>query len=105
MFRSFALTLAKFGIPRVNRRRQSSQPVHDYVVQLTLELMEDANITTVFQRFSPANFPFPGDAGDDGLACPQQAAAMVNTREIPPEAILLGVYLELQNGWFSTTLT
>lgn len=66
--------------------------------------MEDANITTVFQRFSPANFPFPGDAGDDGLACPQQAAAMVNTREIPPEAILLGVYLELQNGWFSTTL-
>lgn len=36
------------------------------------------------------------------LGCPQQAAAMVNTREIPPEAILLGVYLELQNGWFST---
>lgn len=27
---------------------------------------------------------------------------MVNTKEIPPEAILLGVYLELQNGWFST---
>lgn len=23
---------------------------------------------------------------------------MVNTKEIPPEAILLGVYLELQNG-------
>lgn len=26
---------------------------------------------------------------------------MVNTKEIPPEAILLGVYLELQNGWCS----
>lgn len=24
---------------------------------------------------------------------------MVNTKEVPPEAILLGVYLELQNGW------
>uniref|UniRef100_A0A8C2XQK0 CCR4-NOT transcription complex subunit 10 n=1 Tax=Cyclopterus lumpus TaxID=8103 RepID=A0A8C2XQK0_CYCLU len=30
--------------------------------------------------------------------CLQQAASMVNTKEIPPEAILLGVYLELQNG-------
>lgn len=30
--------------------------------------------------------------------CLNQAAAMVNTKEIPPEAILLGVYLELQNG-------
>ncbi|TRY85370.1 hypothetical protein DNTS_016399 [Danionella cerebrum] len=30
--------------------------------------------------------------------CLHQAAAMVNTKEIPPEAILLGVYLELQNG-------
>uniref|UniRef100_A0A674N3L5 CCR4-NOT transcription complex subunit 10 n=1 Tax=Takifugu rubripes TaxID=31033 RepID=A0A674N3L5_TAKRU len=30
--------------------------------------------------------------------CLNQAATMVNTREIPPEAILLGVYLELQNG-------
>uniref|UniRef100_A0A673WL81 CCR4-NOT transcription complex subunit 10 n=1 Tax=Salmo trutta TaxID=8032 RepID=A0A673WL81_SALTR len=27
-----------------------------------------------------------------------QAASMVNTKEIPPEAILLAVYLELQNG-------
>ncbi len=27
-----------------------------------------------------------------------KAASMVNTKEIPPEAILLGVYLELQNG-------
>lgn len=26
---------------------------------------------------------------------------MLNTREIPPEAILLGVYLELQNGQIS----
>ncbi|XP_042596421.1 CCR4-NOT transcription complex subunit 10 isoform X2 [Cyprinus carpio] len=30
--------------------------------------------------------------------CLHQAASMVNTKEIPPEAILLGVYLELQNG-------
>uniref|UniRef100_A0AAQ4P824 CCR4-NOT transcription complex subunit 10 n=1 Tax=Gasterosteus aculeatus aculeatus TaxID=481459 RepID=A0AAQ4P824_GASAC len=30
--------------------------------------------------------------------CLPQAASMVNTKEIPPEAILLGVYLELQNG-------
>ncbi|KAJ0066247.1 hypothetical protein NL108_004157, partial [Boleophthalmus pectinirostris] len=29
--------------------------------------------------------------------CLHQAASMVNTKEIPPEAILLGVYLELQN--------
>ena len=31
-----------------------------------------------------------------------QAASMVNSKEIPPEAILLGVYLELQNGQIST---
>lgn len=30
--------------------------------------------------------------------CLHQAASMVNPKEIPPEAILLGVYLELQNG-------
>ncbi|XP_036394731.1 CCR4-NOT transcription complex subunit 10 isoform X1 [Megalops cyprinoides] len=30
--------------------------------------------------------------------CLHQAASMVQTKEIPPEAILLGVYLELQNG-------
>ncbi|XP_055083916.1 CCR4-NOT transcription complex subunit 10 isoform X3 [Periophthalmus magnuspinnatus] len=30
--------------------------------------------------------------------CLHQAASMLNTKEIPPEAILLGVYLELQNG-------
>uniref|UniRef100_A0A672M6P7 CCR4-NOT transcription complex subunit 10 n=1 Tax=Sinocyclocheilus grahami TaxID=75366 RepID=A0A672M6P7_SINGR len=30
--------------------------------------------------------------------CLHQAASVVNTKEIPPEAILLGVYLELQNG-------
>ncbi|XP_008322082.1 CCR4-NOT transcription complex subunit 10 [Cynoglossus semilaevis] len=30
--------------------------------------------------------------------CLHQAASMVNNKEIPPEAILLGVYLELQNG-------
>ncbi|XP_076844616.1 CCR4-NOT transcription complex subunit 10 isoform X3 [Brachyhypopomus gauderio] len=30
--------------------------------------------------------------------CLHQAASMVNAKEIPPEAILLGVYLELQNG-------
>lgn len=30
--------------------------------------------------------------------CLHQAASMVNTTEIPPEAILLGAYLELQNG-------
>lgn len=29
---------------------------------------------------------------------------MVNTKEIPPEAILLGVYLELQNGQRSLIL-
>ena len=28
---------------------------------------------------------------------------MVNTKEIPPEAILLGVYLELQNGVWTRT--
>lgn len=44
---------------------------------------------------------FPSEVVGD-LVCPPQAATMVNTREIPPEAILLGVYLELQNGWFST---
>lgn len=44
---------------------------------------------------------FPCEVVGD-LVCPPQAATMVNTREIPPEAILLGVYLELQNGWFST---
>ncbi|XP_077382350.1 CCR4-NOT transcription complex subunit 10 isoform X3 [Festucalex cinctus] len=35
---------------------------------------------------------------DKARKCLQQAASMVNTKEIPPEAILLGVYLELQNG-------
>ncbi|KAJ8004857.1 hypothetical protein DPEC_G00140660 [Dallia pectoralis] len=30
--------------------------------------------------------------------CLHQASSMVNTKEIPPEAILLAVYLELQNG-------
>ncbi|XP_016301228.1 CCR4-NOT transcription complex subunit 10-like isoform X3 [Sinocyclocheilus anshuiensis] len=30
--------------------------------------------------------------------CLHRAASVVNTKEIPPEAILLGVYLELQNG-------
>ncbi|KAM4735625.1 CCR4-NOT transcription complex subunit 10 isoform 1-T1 [Anableps anableps] len=30
--------------------------------------------------------------------CLHQAASMMNSKEIPPEAILLGVYLELQNG-------
>ncbi|KAM3614225.1 uncharacterized protein V6R79_011436 [Siganus canaliculatus] len=35
---------------------------------------------------------------DKARKCLNQAASMVNTREIPPEAILLGVYLELQNG-------
>ncbi|RXM96496.1 CCR4-NOT transcription complex subunit 10 [Acipenser ruthenus] len=30
--------------------------------------------------------------------CLHQAASMVQTKEIPPEAILLAVYLELQNG-------
>lgn len=35
---------------------------------------------------------------DKARKCLHQAALMVNTKEIPPEAILLGVYLELQNG-------
>lgn len=35
---------------------------------------------------------------DKARKCLHQAASMVNTKEIPPEAILLGVYLELQNG-------
>ncbi|XP_077576985.1 CCR4-NOT transcription complex subunit 10 isoform X4 [Stigmatopora nigra] len=35
---------------------------------------------------------------DKARKCLQQAASMVNSKEIPPEAILLGVYLELQNG-------
>ncbi|XP_034029637.1 CCR4-NOT transcription complex subunit 10 isoform X2 [Thalassophryne amazonica] len=35
---------------------------------------------------------------DKARKCLQQAASMVNMKEIPPEAILLGVYLELQNG-------
>ncbi|XP_061631377.1 CCR4-NOT transcription complex subunit 10 isoform X5 [Phyllopteryx taeniolatus] len=35
---------------------------------------------------------------DKARKCLQQAASMLNTKEIPPEAILLGVYLELQNG-------
>ncbi|XP_057690435.1 CCR4-NOT transcription complex subunit 10 isoform X1 [Corythoichthys intestinalis] len=35
---------------------------------------------------------------DKARKCLQQAASMVNTKEIPPEAILLAVYLELQNG-------
>ncbi|XP_043922578.1 CCR4-NOT transcription complex subunit 10 [Protopterus annectens] len=35
---------------------------------------------------------------DKARKCLQQAAAMVHPKEIPPEAILLAVYLELQNG-------
>uniref|UniRef100_A0A1A8QU02 CCR4-NOT transcription complex subunit 10 n=4 Tax=Nothobranchius TaxID=28779 RepID=A0A1A8QU02_9TELE len=35
---------------------------------------------------------------DKARKCLHQAASMMNTKEIPPEAILLGVYLELQNG-------
>uniref|UniRef100_A0AAY4D7C0 CCR4-NOT transcription complex subunit 10 n=1 Tax=Denticeps clupeoides TaxID=299321 RepID=A0AAY4D7C0_9TELE len=35
---------------------------------------------------------------DKARKCLHQAATMVQTKEIPPEAILLGVYLELQNG-------
>ncbi|XP_053736660.1 CCR4-NOT transcription complex subunit 10 isoform X2 [Synchiropus splendidus] len=35
---------------------------------------------------------------DKARKCLHQATSMVNTKEIPPEAILLGVYLELQNG-------
>nr|XP_043873681.1 CCR4-NOT transcription complex subunit 10 isoform X2 [Solea senegalensis] len=35
---------------------------------------------------------------DKARKCLRQAASMVNSKEIPPEAILLGVYLELQNG-------
>uniref|UniRef100_A0AAY5E8R1 CCR4-NOT transcription complex subunit 10 n=1 Tax=Electrophorus electricus TaxID=8005 RepID=A0AAY5E8R1_ELEEL len=35
---------------------------------------------------------------DKARKCLHQAASMVNAKEIPPEAILLGVYLELQNG-------
>uniref|UniRef100_A0A4W4FP95 CCR4-NOT transcription complex subunit 10 n=1 Tax=Electrophorus electricus TaxID=8005 RepID=A0A4W4FP95_ELEEL len=37
---------------------------------------------------------------DKARKCLHQAASMVNAKEIPPEAILLGVYLELQNGRF-----
>ncbi|KAM7382356.1 hypothetical protein PAMP_002088 [Pampus punctatissimus] len=40
---------------------------------------------------------------DKARKCLHQAASMVNTKEIPPEAILLGVYLELQNGQRSHT--
>ena len=30
-----------------------------------------------------------------------KAASMIHPKEVPPEAILLAVYLELQNGeWF-----
>ncbi|XP_042071949.1 CCR4-NOT transcription complex subunit 10 isoform X4 [Haplochromis burtoni] len=35
---------------------------------------------------------------DKARKCLTQAASMINSKEIPPEAILLGVYLELQNG-------
>ncbi|XP_075896822.1 CCR4-NOT transcription complex subunit 10 isoform X1 [Nelusetta ayraudi] len=35
---------------------------------------------------------------DKARRCLHQAAAMVNSKDIPPEAILLAVYLELQNG-------
>ncbi|CAI5678380.1 unnamed protein product [Oreochromis niloticus] len=35
---------------------------------------------------------------DKARKCLTQAASMMNSKEIPPEAILLGVYLELQNG-------
>ncbi|XP_007544091.1 CCR4-NOT transcription complex subunit 10 isoform X1 [Poecilia formosa] len=35
---------------------------------------------------------------DKARKCLHQAATMMNSKEIPPEAILLGVYLELQNG-------
>ncbi|XP_068179945.1 CCR4-NOT transcription complex subunit 10 isoform X5 [Antennarius striatus] len=35
---------------------------------------------------------------DKARKCLHQAASMVNTKDTPPEAILLGVYLELQNG-------
>ncbi|XP_023683256.2 CCR4-NOT transcription complex subunit 10 isoform X3 [Paramormyrops kingsleyae] len=35
---------------------------------------------------------------DKARRCLHQAASMVQTKEIPPEAILLAVYLELQNG-------
>lgn len=35
---------------------------------------------------------------DKARKCLHQAASMMNSKEIPPEAILLGVYLELQNG-------
>ena len=38
------------------------------------------------------------------FSSPSKAALMVNTKEIPPEAILLGVYLELQNGERPLTL-
>ena len=39
-----------------------------------------------------------GQRHDTQAGVLSQAASMVNTKEIPPEAILLGVYLELQNG-------
>ncbi|KAM4706015.1 CCR4-NOT transcription complex subunit 10 isoform 2-T2 [Rhinophrynus dorsalis] len=35
---------------------------------------------------------------DKARKCLHQAAAMIHPKEIPPEAILLAVYLELQNG-------
>uniref|UniRef100_A0A3Q2D707 CCR4-NOT transcription complex subunit 10 n=1 Tax=Cyprinodon variegatus TaxID=28743 RepID=A0A3Q2D707_CYPVA len=35
---------------------------------------------------------------DKARKCLHQAASMMSSKEIPPEAILLGVYLELQNG-------
>uniref|UniRef100_A0A3B5PVQ8 CCR4-NOT transcription complex subunit 10 n=1 Tax=Xiphophorus maculatus TaxID=8083 RepID=A0A3B5PVQ8_XIPMA len=35
---------------------------------------------------------------DKARKCLHQAASVMNSKEIPPEAILLGVYLELQNG-------
>ncbi|XP_068612171.1 CCR4-NOT transcription complex subunit 10 [Brachionichthys hirsutus] len=35
---------------------------------------------------------------DKARKCLHQAACMLSTKDVPPEAILLGVYLELQNG-------
>uniref|UniRef100_A0A8C5YHQ3 CCR4-NOT transcription complex subunit 10 n=1 Tax=Microcebus murinus TaxID=30608 RepID=A0A8C5YHQ3_MICMU len=35
---------------------------------------------------------------DKARKCLQQAASMIHPKEVPPEAILLAVYLELQNG-------
>jgi len=35
---------------------------------------------------------------DKARKCLHQAASMIHPKEVPPEAILLAVYLELQNG-------